>query len=108
MRDNFRTPESMKISPLAGISDRGKGILMALIGVVVLSPDSLMIRLAALDDNTLIFYRGLFPAIAISLFLLSYYRDRFLSVLLTIGWAGVINGVLYALVNITFISAIQR
>ena len=108
MHDDFRTPGSMKNSPLANLSDRGKGILMALVGVVVLSPDSLMIRLAALDDDTLIFYRGLFPVIAISGFLLFYYRRRFLPVLLAIGWAGVINGVLYALVNITFISAIQR
>ena len=51
------------------LSDRGKGIAMALIGVFVLSPDSLLIRLAALDDYTLIFYRGLFPIFSITLLL---------------------------------------
>ncbi len=90
------------------ISDRGKGILMSLVGVFVLSPDSLLIRLAGLDDYTLIFYRGLFPVFAISLVLWIYYRARLLSVLLAIGWAGIINGVLFAAVNITFISAIQK
>lgn len=45
---------------------------MALVGVVVLSPDSLMICLAGMDDYTLIFYRGLFPAIAISAVQLVY------------------------------------
>ena len=81
---------------------------MAVGGVFVLSPDSLMIRLAGLDDYTLIFYRGLFPAIVIAVFLMFYYRSRFMYVLLAIGWAGVINGLLFSMVNITFISAIQR
>jgi drug/metabolite transporter (DMT)-like permease len=90
------------------LSDRGKGILMSLGGVFVLSPDSLLIRLAGLDDYTLIFYRGLFPIFSISLILWIYYRKRFLPALLAIGWAGVLNGVLFSAVNISFISAIQR
>ena len=90
------------------LSDRGKGILMSLVGVFVLSPDSLLIRLAGLDDYTLIFYRGLFPIFAISLLLWIYYRQRFVGVLLGIGWAGIVNGILFAGVNISFISAIQR
>jgi drug/metabolite transporter (DMT)-like permease len=89
------------------LSDRGKGILMSLGGVFVLSPDSLLIRLAGLDDFTLIFYRGLFPIFAISLILWIYYRARFVPALLAIGWAGLVNAVLFAAVNITFISAIQ-
>lgn len=90
------------------LSDRGKGILMSLLGVFVLSPDSLLIRLAGLDDYTLIFYRGLFPIFAIGLLLWIYYRRRFLAVLLGIGWAGIVNGILFAGINISFISAIQR
>ena len=90
------------------LSDRGKGILMAIGGVLVLSPDSLMIRLAGLDDFTLLFYRGLFPVLTISLLLIFYYRADFVPALLRIGWAGIFNGVLFAGVNITFISAIQR
>jgi drug/metabolite transporter (DMT)-like permease len=90
------------------LGDRGKGILMALLGVFILSPDSLMIRLAALDDHALMFYRGLFPALAISLILWLYYRADFFPALLRIGWAGLFNGLLFALINISFISAIQR
>ena len=81
---------------------------MSIVGVFVLSPDSLLIRLAGLDDYTLIFYRGLFPIFAISLFLWLYYRDRFVPVLLAVGWAGLLNGIFFAAINITFISAIQR
>lgn len=97
-----------KPAPFASLSNRGKGILMALAGVFVLSPDSLMIRLAGLDDYTLIFYRGLFPVFAISLVLWLHYRAGFLAALLRIGWPGVCNGLLFALMNISFISAIQR
>ena len=90
------------------LSDRGKGILMSIGGVLILSPDSLLIRLAGLGDFTLLFYRGLFPVVAISLILIIYYRTDFIPALLRIGWAGILNGVFFSAVNITFISAIQR
>ena len=98
----------LKSTNFTQLNDRSKGILMALIGVFILSPDSLMIRLAGLDDHALMFYRGLFPVFTISLILWFYYRHRLFAALLSIGWAGVLNGVFYAMVNISFISAIQR
>ena len=97
-----------KPSPIAGLSDRGKGILMSLGGVFVLSPDSLLIRLANLDDYTLIFYRGLLPVFSISCLLWLYYRRDFFPALLRIGRWGILNAALFATVNISFISAIQR
>lgn len=90
------------------LNDRARGIKMAIGGVFVLSPDSLLIRLASLDDYTLIFYRGLFPVFAISLYLLFSYRRRFFPALFAIGWAGVLNAIFFASINITFISSIQR
>jgi len=98
----------LKSANITRLGDHSKGILMSLLGVFILSPDSLMIRLAGLDDHSLLFYRGLFPALAISLMLLLYYRGGFFAALLRIGWFGVLNGVLYAMVNISFVSAIQR
>ena len=97
-----------KSSHIVRLSDRGKGITMSIGGVLILSPDSLLIRLAGLDDYTLLFYRGLFPVVAISLILLIYYRAGFLPALLRIGWAGILNGVFFSAVNITFIGAIQK
>ncbi len=97
-----------KSSHIVRLSDRGKGIVMSIGGVLILSPDSLLIRLAGLDDYTLLFYRGLFPVVAISLILLIYYRAGFLPALLRIGWAGILNGVFFSAVNITFIGAIQK
>lgn len=93
---------------LPPLSDRGKGITMSIGGVFILSPDSLMIRLANLDDYTLLFYRGLFPVFTILLLLLFYYRGRLLEVMLKMGGAGLLNGILFAGINISFVSAIQR
>lgn len=106
MQGKFCQPAMSRF--VSGLSDRGKGIAMALIGVCILSPDSLMIRLAGLDDNTVLFFRGLLPVFAISLFLAAYYRRKFFSALWHIGWAGLLNGVFFAGVNLTFIGAIQR
>ena len=40
---------------------RNKGLILSLIGVLILSPDSLLIRLVNLDDFSLIFYRSALP-----------------------------------------------
>ena len=49
---------------------RNKGLLLSLIGVCILSPDSLLIRLVNLDDFSLIFYRSLIPILSVVVFLL--------------------------------------
>ena len=49
------------------LSNNGKGILLASIGILVLSPDSLLIRLIDTDLWTLMFLRGLFMGICLLL-----------------------------------------
>ncbi|MFT5224948.1 MAG: drug/metabolite transporter (DMT)-like permease [Polaribacter sp.] len=88
-------------------TDRSKGILISLLGVFILSPDGLIIRILGLDNATLLFYRGAFSAIAIFILLLLYYRKRFLSVVFGIGWIGILNGFMFAVTNITFVNSIQ-
>ena len=53
---------------------RRHGILLASTGVLVLSVDSLLIRLAATDGWTILFWRGLFMLIALSL--AAWLKDR--------------------------------
>ena len=47
---------------------RNKGLILSFVGVLILSPDSLFIRLVNLDDFSLIFYRSAIPVITIFLF----------------------------------------
>jgi drug/metabolite transporter (DMT)-like permease len=51
--------------PLARLSDQGRGILLAVTGVFLLSPDSLLIRWIHLDLWTLMFLRGLFMGLTL-------------------------------------------
>ncbi len=43
----------------------GKGILFAVVGIILLSPDSLLIRLINIDLWTLMFFRGLFMGLCL-------------------------------------------
>ena len=90
------------------ISNRSKGLLLSLVGVLILSPDSLLIRLVNLDNNSLIFYRGLLPAIATSIFLFFFYKKNFINSFILIGKAGLIYAFLYSLIHITFVYSIQN
>ena len=72
------------------MSKRIKGLYISLIGVFILSPDSLLIRLLNLNDLSLIFYRGILPAIATSLILLIYYKKNIIKAFILIGFVGMI------------------
>ena len=84
-----------------------KGLLITLTGVLVITPDSLLIRLIEADSWTVIFWRNSLSGLTILLGLLVYYRRDFLRQLLSIGWAGLIMGVIWALGTFCFVYSIQ-
>ena len=59
------------------LSDKQKGIGLALLGVLFITPDSLLVRLISLDSWEVIFFRGFFPFIFLLILLLIYYQKRF-------------------------------
>ena len=87
---------------------RNKGLLLSFIGVLILSPDSLLIRLANLDDFSLIFYRSALPIITILIFLIYTYQKSFLKSFYLIGIPGIIYAILYAITHICFVYSIQN
>ena len=87
---------------------RNKGLILSLIGVLILSPDSLLIRLVNLDDFSLIFYRSALPVITIFLFLLYIYRSNLLNSFLLIGKIGILYAILYAITHVCFVYSIQN
>ena len=89
-------------------SKRIKGLYIALIGVFIFGPDSLLIRLLNFNDLSLIFYRGFLPAIATSLFLLIYYKKNIIKAFILIGFAGLLNAFLYSIITIAFTYSIQH
>jgi len=43
------------------LSDQRKGTLLAFVGIMFITPDSLLIRLSNVESWNLIFYRGFIP-----------------------------------------------
>ncbi len=87
---------------------RNKGLLLSLIGVIIISPDSLLIRLADIDDLSLIFYRSALPIITILIFLIYNYQKSFIKSFFLIGLPGLIYAILYAITHICFVYSIQN
>ena len=90
------------------LTDKQKGIFLALFGVLIITPDSLFIRLINIPSWELLFYRGLIPSFLLFIFLLLYYKKNFLHALLITGLPGFLYAVLIALGNTAFVLSIQN
>ena len=84
-----------------------KGLLIAFFGIVILTPDAVLVRLADSNSWTVLFWRGLFFAIGIIVILLLTYRSKAVNELISIGKGGVLIGILTALGGTSFILAIH-
>ena len=93
---------------LKHISDQHKGSLLAFIGVLFITPDSLLIRLSNLETWGLLFYRGLIPFFVVLIGLLFFYRTKFFDALFNIGYVGIFYVISFSVCNITFIISIQN
>ena len=93
---------------MRNLSDQKKGSLLAFIGVLFITPDSLLIRLSEIETWGLLFYRGFIPFIAVLLGLILFYKSNFLKALLNIGYTGIFYAVSFSVCNVTFIISIQN
>ena len=84
-----------------------KGLLIAFFGIVILTPDAVLVRLADSDSWTVLFWRGIFVATGIIIILLITYRSKAVNELINIGKEGVLIGLLTALGGTSFILAIH-
>ena len=84
-----------------------KGLLIAFFGIVILTPDAVLVRLADSDSWTVLFWRGIFFATGIIVILLLTYRSKAVNELISIGKGGVLIGILTALGGTSFILAIH-
>ena len=90
------------------LNNQQKGIALAFFGVLIITPDSLFIRLVSTNSWDLIFYRGTIPLFCLLIGLLFFYKNKFLSTFYAIGLAGVLNAIIIALMNISFIFSIEN
>lgn len=90
------------------MSDLAKGLFITIGGVLVLTPDSLLIRLSATDPWTLIFWRGLLYGGTITLFYLLVTGRRAFAAYRGIGLVGLIAAGFFSLNAFTFVLAMDN
>ena len=84
-----------------------KGLLIAFLGVLMLTPDPVLVRLADADTFTILFWRGIFFALGVLIILYATYRKNTFKELKNIVKPGVWIGLLSGIGGVTFIAAIQ-
>ena len=90
------------------LSNTQKGTLLAFIGVMIVTPDSLIIRLVSIDTWNLLFYRSLFPGTALLIGYFVFFSSRAVPDIMSIGKPGLLIAVLIMGSNITFILALAN
>ena len=90
------------------MNDQKKGMLLAFGGIMFITPDSLLIRLADISSWNLIFYRGFIPFLTIFIGLLIIYRSSLFKKILDNGWHGVFFILTFAITSIVFVISIEN
>ena len=70
-------------------SDQQKGSLLAFIAVILITPDSILIRLSNIETWGLLFYRGAIPFLIVLIGLIIFYKNNFFKAIIGIGYPGI-------------------
>ncbi|MCZ6632577.1 MAG: DMT family transporter [bacterium] len=96
------------LTPMPNLSPQAKGILLTVVGILALSPDSLLIRLISVDTWTLLFWRGTLLAIGLTVGLLFIHRTRLIEMFKVMGSIGILSGAMIAIGTVFFVLAITH
>ena len=89
-------------------ADQFKGVAYCLGGIILLSPDSLLLRLINTDVWTLVFWRGSLSALGLLIIASVLERPGGWRRLFKIGWHGITVAVLFAGGSLAFVFAIMN
>jgi drug/metabolite transporter (DMT)-like permease len=93
---------------MKNLSNQHKGSLLAFIAVMLITPDSIFIRLSNIETWGMLFYRGAIPFIVVLTGLVFFYKNNLLKALVGIGYPGIFYVISFSICNITFIISIQN
>jgi drug/metabolite transporter (DMT)-like permease len=93
---------------LKNLTNQKKGSLLAFVAVILITPDSLLIRLSNIETWGMLFYRGAIPFVVVLIGLLIFYNKNFFKALLNVGYAGIFYVISFSICNITFLVSIQN
>jgi len=89
------------------VSDKTRGTLLTIAGVIVLSPDALLISSVSVDTWTLVFWRGLLTAATLTVSLIVVHGKGTLREGFRIGIPGFFVGVFFAASTISFVTSVR-
>ena len=93
---------------MKNLSNQHKGSLLAFIAVMLITPDSIFIRLSNIETWGMLFYRGAIPFVVVLIGLIFFYKNNLLKALVGIGYPGIFYVISFSICNITFIISIQN
>ena len=93
---------------MKNLSNQHKGSLLAFIAVMLITPDSIFIRLSNIETWGMLFYRGAIPFVVVLIGLIFFYKNNLLKALIGIGYPGIFYVISFSICNITFIIYIQN
>ena len=93
---------------MKNFSSQKKGSLLAFIAVMLITPDSIFIRLSNIETWGMLFYRGAIPFFVVLIGLIFFYKNNFFKALIGIGYPGIFYVLSFSICNITFIISIQN
>ena len=93
---------------MKNLTDQQKGSTLAFIAVMLITPDSLLIRLSNIETWGMLFYRGAIPFVVVLIGLLIFYNKNFLNAFFRVGYTGIFYTFSFAICNITFLVSIQN
>ena len=93
---------------MKNLSNQHKGSLLAFIAVMLITPDSIFIRLSNIETWGMLFYRGAIPFVVVLIGLVFFYKNNLLKALVGIGYPGIFYVISFSVCNITFIISIQN
>ncbi len=90
------------------LTNQHKGSVLAFIAVMLITPDTLLIRLSSIETWGMLFYRGAIPFVVVLIGLLIFYNKNFLKALFNVGRTGIFYILSFSICNITFLISIQN
>ncbi|MDB3982018.1 DMT family transporter [Candidatus Pelagibacter sp.] len=93
---------------MKNLSNQHKGSLLAFIAVMLITPDSIFIRLSNIETWGMLFYRGAIPFVVVLIGLIFFYKKNLFKALVGIGYPGIFYVISFSICNITFIISIQN
>ncbi len=85
-----------------------KGVVLTMLGVLLLTPDTLLLRLIGMDVFTTAFWRGIFQSIGVFILVVAFYRGRTIEAFRAIGFAGFLVAFFFAATTLTFVGAVKN